>query len=167
MLADKTYLSRTVKQLNRLQYFVFGMLMLAGSAFAQDYSICSPDGVALGGYDVTSYFESGGPYFGTAEFVAEHNGLKYRFASQDNLSRFNAEPARYLPRYGGWCAANLSMGQLACPDYTNFKIEEGSLLLFEHTGFTNGLTVWNTDPLEYRQRADQNAIELLGDGFTP
>ena len=38
------------------------------------------------------------------------------------------------------------MGRLACPDYTNFKIEDGRLLLFELTGFTNGRTVWNSDP---------------------
>jgi hypothetical protein len=31
-------------------------------------------------------------------------GIKYRFASQDELRQFQQDPDRYIPRYGGWCA---------------------------------------------------------------
>ncbi len=142
-------------------------LVLSSSLPAGDYAICAPDGIALGGYDVVSYFAADGPYFGKPEHAAQHNGLTYLFASTQNLSSFEADRKRYLPRYGGWCAATLSMGMLTCPEFTNFKIEDGSLLLFEHSGFTNGRTLWNTNPLEYRQRADQNALQLLDDRFSP
>ena len=53
------------------------------------------------------------------------------------------------------------MGRLACPDYTNFKIENGDLLLFELAGFTNGRTLWNSDPSGFRERADANALKLI------
>jgi hypothetical protein len=48
------------------------------------------------------------------------------------------------------------MGRLACPDYANFKIEDGRLLLFERVGFTNGRDVWNSDPMLHRAQANEN-----------
>ena len=122
---------------------------------------CAPDGVAVGGYDLVSYRQPGGPVAGSESFEVEHGGLRYRFASAEHRDRFLAAPDDYLPRYRGWCAATLSMGRLACPDYANFKIENGDLLLFELAGFTNGRTLWDSDPTGFRQRADDNARKLL------
>ena len=140
------------------------LFTLVSPAFASDEGspfICSPDGVALGGYDVVSYRQPDGPILGSAEFESKQEVLTYRFSNAENLKLFLTDPELYLPRYHGWCAATLSMGRLACPDYTNFKIEDGSLLLFELVGFTNGRTVWDSDPLGFRTRADANALELL------
>ncbi|MEM1144010.1 MAG: YHS domain-containing (seleno)protein [Pseudomonadota bacterium] len=118
--------------------------------------VCAPDGVALGGYDVVSYHRSATPALGRADLTAKHGALLYRFASADNRAAFIAAPQRYLPSYRGWCSTNLSMGRLACPDYTNYKIEGGKLLLFERVGFTNGRDVWNSDPSLHRRQADDN-----------
>ncbi len=85
----------------------------------------------------------------------------YRFVPPLDARFWPAVLQLYLPRYQGWCAATLSMGRLACPDYTNFKIEDGQLLLFELVGFTNGRSLWNSDPIGFRARADTNAIKLL------
>ncbi|MEM8561884.1 MAG: YHS domain-containing (seleno)protein [Pseudomonadota bacterium] len=122
---------------------------------------CSVDGVAIGGYDLVSYHQSGGPQMGLADIDVQYDHQTYLFANADNRALFLSNPSQYLPRYQGWCAATLSMGRLACPDYTNFKIEDGQLLLFELVGFTNGRTLWNSDPLGFRTRADANALELL------
>ncbi len=144
-------------------------LLLAGPVIAPsaradsaDYGRCAPDGVALGGFDVVSYFEAGGPVPGSSEFTSTQGGLTYQFQSAATLARFEADPAAFLPTYRGWCAATLAMGRLACPDFTNFKIEDGALLLFEIAGFTNGREVWNSDPVAHRTRADANAKRLLG-----
>jgi hypothetical protein len=140
------------------------LLTLASPAFATEEDspfICSPEGVALGGYDAVSYRQPDGPILGSDEFASKQEVLTYRFANAENLKLFLADPESYLPRYHGWCAATLSMGRLACPDYTNFKIEDGSLLLFELVGFTNGRTMWNSDPVGFRTRADANALELF------
>ena len=122
---------------------------------------CSPDGIALGGFDVVSYHTAAGPLPGKASLTAEYGGATYRFVSEDNRARFLEAPETFLPRYQGWCATTLAMGRLACPDYTNYKIEDGSLLLFELAGFTNGRTVWESDPPGFRKRADENASRLL------
>ena len=115
----------------------------------------------MGGYDLVSYHQSGGPIAGSTEFKDERAGLTYPFSSDKYFKLFLDSPTSYLPRYQGWCAATLSMGRLACPDYTNFKIEDGQLLLFELAGFINGRTLWNSDPLGFRSRADANAGRLL------
>lgn len=122
---------------------------------------CSPDGVAIGGYDLVSYHQPGGPLAGSANLELQREGLIYRFSSQENFELFQSNPQSYLPRYQGWCATTLSMGRLVCPDYTNFKIEDGQLLLFELAGFTNGRVLWDSDPTGFRTRADINANKLL------
>ena len=144
---------------------LFG-LIFAGAASAEEgatatYDQCAPDGVAIGGYDLVSYFLPDGPQPGNAQHATERDGYRYLFASAENLEQFLADPDRYLPRYRGWCAATLSMGRLACPDPTNYKIENGSLLLFEQIGFTNGKTLWDTDPSGFRAQADEHARRLL------
>ena len=126
-----------------------------------DLAMCAPDGIAIGGYDVLSYRSDGGPRQGDPEFAADHEGKRYLFVSADNRDRFLAEPARYVPAYDGFCAITLSFGRVTCPEYTNFKIEDGRLLLFEVTGFTNGRTLWNSDAVSFRQRADANYERLL------
>ena len=128
---------------------------------AQDNHRCAPDGIGVGGYDLVSYHTDEGPRPGVAEFEVTYNGLRYRFLSAAHRDRFLAAPDDYLPHYRGWCAATLSMGRLSCPDFTNFKVEDGDLLLFELAGFTNGRTLWNSDPSGFRRRADANARKLL------
>jgi YHS domain-containing protein len=140
------------------------LLTLPFAALASDTApthACAPEGIAMGGYDLVSYHHEGGPIAGSQEFKGQRAGLTYLFSSDKNLKLFLAKPATYLPRYQGWCAATLSMGRLACPDYTNFKIEDGQLLLFELAGFTNGRTLWNSDPAGFKTRADANAQRLL------
>ncbi len=145
------------------------ILVVSASAFANNHSplfdttVCAPDGVAVGGYDVVSYREDSGPVPGAPEFAHDHDGLTYRFANSENLNAFLRDPGKYLPMYRGWCSATLAMGRLACPDYTNFKIENGDLLLFEIVGFTNGRDVWDSDPVTHRRNADSHFRRLLGE----
>ena len=128
---------------------------------------CSPNGVALAGIDVVSYHKPTGPLIGSAEHTVTHNGLSYRFLSAAHAAEFQADPDRYLPQYFGWCATSLAIGTLTCPNPLNYKIENGVLLLFETTGFTNGQHVWNTDPLDYRRRANTNRDTFLKESASP
>ena len=129
----------------------------SGIELAQyDPQMCVADGVAVGGFDLVSYRAPAGPQPGQPDFSTEYQGRTYLFVDQQNLDAFLANPAYYLPQYGGFCAITLALGRLTCPDYTNFKIEDNRLLLFETTGFTNGRVVWDTDPSRYRQQADLN-----------
>ncbi len=126
-----------------------------------DLAMCSPDGLAVGGFDVLSYREAGGPVAGDTEISADFDGQRYLFTTQANRDRFLEDPERFVPAYNGFCAITLSFGRVTCPDYRNFKIEDDRLLLFEVTGFTNGRTLWNSDSTTFRERADLNYERLL------
>jgi len=85
--------------------------------------------VAVGGYDPVAYFTQGQPVRGDARFRTTHAGYEYRFASAANLAAFRADPARYLPQYGGYCAWAVSNGYTAPGDPRNWRIVDGRLYL--------------------------------------
>jgi len=125
-----------------------------------DQSMCAKEGVSVGGFDLVSYQQPAGPAPGIPELSMEFNGSTYLFANQSNLDTFRADPELYLPAYAGFCAITLALGRVTCPEYSNFKIEDDRLLLFEITGFTNGRTLWNTNPEDFRNKADANFDKL-------
>lgn len=146
----------------KLKFFALLLALLVGGANTQaQQHPCAIDGVAIDGYDLISYHQPDGPVKGAPEYAVAHEGSSYHFVDASNKALFKANPEKYLPVYRGWCAATLAMGRLVCPDYTNFKLEDGRLLFFELAGFTNGRTLWNSDPQGFRRRADENAIKLL------
>ena len=141
---------------------LYATLMHANaSAEAHDDRACAPDGIGVGGYDLVSYHHEDGPVAGVDEFAEQANGVTYLFRNAQNLETFRAHPEKYLPTYFGWCATTLAMGRLTCPDPINFKIEDGRLLLFELAGFTNGRSLWNADPVDFKERADANFMQLV------
>jgi YHS domain-containing protein len=70
-------------------------------------------GVAIEGTDPVAYFEDGEPALGSSEFEHEWLGATWRFASAENRDRFAAEPEKYAPQYGGYCAWAVSQGYTA------------------------------------------------------
>ena len=84
--------------------------------------------LALEGYDPVSYF-AGQPAKGDAKFQTTHKGVQYRFASAQNLARFQANPDAFLPQYGGYCAWAVAGGYTAKGDPLAWKIVGGKLYL--------------------------------------
>ncbi|MEJ0060142.1 MAG: YHS domain-containing (seleno)protein [Terricaulis sp.] len=82
-----------------------------------------------GGYDVVSFFTDHQPVRGVAQYKTTHQGVEYRFASAEHLAAFRAEPARYLPQYGGYCAWAVSQGYTAPGDPRYWRIVDGKLYL--------------------------------------
>jgi len=138
-------------------------MMANGSSHGDiaNLQVCNPNGVALAGIDVVSYHNPTGPLMGNSDYTALHEGLTYRFLSEEHLQLFVAAPETYLPSYLGWCATSMAAGALTCPNPLNYKLEDGKLLLFETTGFTNGQNLWNADPLQFRRRADRHRDDFL------
>lgn len=85
-------------------------------------------GLALKGYDVVAYHE-GTAVEGKADFETTHTGATYRFASAEHLAAFKADPAKYLPQYGGFCALGMAGGYKAPTDPLAFKLVDGKLYL--------------------------------------
>jgi len=85
-------------------------------------------GLALRGYDPVSYF-SGKPVQGVAAYTASYDGASYRFASARNRDQFKADPARYAPQYGGFCAMGVALGKKLDGDPEVWKVAGGKLYL--------------------------------------
>jgi hypothetical protein len=85
--------------------------------------------LALHGYDPVAYFSDGGPRRGSDALTQVHEGVAYRFASEANLEAFQADPDRYAPQYGGFCAYGVAVGKKFDGDPLLWKIEDGKLYL--------------------------------------
>lgn len=59
---------------------------------------------AVGGYDPVAYFTEGKPVAGKSGITHSWKGVTWRFASEKNRDLFKADPTKYAPQYGGYCA---------------------------------------------------------------
>lgn len=87
------------------------------------------DGVAIGGTDTVAYHTVGQPTQGSPQFSAEYQGATWHFASAANRDLFIADPAKYAPAYGGWCAAGASKGKKVATKPELFAVVVGQLYL--------------------------------------
>jgi YHS domain-containing protein len=87
------------------------------------------DGAAVGGIDVVAYHTVGKPTPGSSQFKAEYQGATWHFASAANRDLFAANPAKYAPAYGGWCAAGANKGKKVAIKPEFWKIVDGQLYL--------------------------------------
>ena len=108
-----------------------GGLLLPGSAFAREPEtfVARAEGVAVSGFDPVAYFTAGQPTRGEPRFAARYRGALYHFASAANRDAFLADPARYAPQYGGYCAWAIGQGYAARGNPENWRIVDGRLYL--------------------------------------
>jgi YHS domain-containing protein len=85
--------------------------------------------LAVSGYDPVAYFTEGKPVEGDRALSREWQGAPWRFATPENLEAFKADPARYAPRFGGYCAWAVSQGYTASADPQAWRIVDGKLYL--------------------------------------
>lgn len=85
-------------------------------------------GIAVQGYDVISY-RIGKPTVGTSQYAMAYEGGTYIFASADNLKTFKADPERYVPAYGGFCAYGVAAGKKFHGDPEHWSLVDGKLYL--------------------------------------
>ena len=85
--------------------------------------------LAVSGYDPVAYFSDGRPVEGSSEFESKYKGAVWRFASAEHKAAFDADPEKYAPQYGGYCAWAVSQGYTAKADPESWKIVGGKLYL--------------------------------------
>ena len=117
----------------------FGGLVLASGLLVTGLTLARPGlavdpvftdgGKAIRGYDPVAYFTEGKPVKGKPLFTHDYDGATWQFASEANRDAFAADPARYAPQYGGYCAWAVSQGYTASIDPDAWKIVDGKLYL--------------------------------------
>lgn len=86
-------------------------------------------GVAVGGYDPVAFFTDGKPAKGNKDLTTNYDGATWRFASAANRDAFQADPVKYAPQYGGYCAYAVSKGSTAKGDPQAWTVHDGKLYL--------------------------------------
>lgn len=115
---------------------------------------------AIRGYDTVAYFTQGKPVKGKDEFSTEYNEATWLFASQEHLDLFLADPEKYAPQYGGYCAYAVSQNTTASIKPELFTIHNGKLYLNYNESINNK---WLADKDNYIVDADKHWPGLLAD----
>lgn len=144
--------------LDRRNFIILAGAALAAPAVRADMprpvnTLGSPDGLAIRGYDPVAYFRDGGPRLGKPEFATNHGGATWRFASAAHKALFEADPQRYLPAYGGFCAYGTSRGYLVKIEPEAWSIVDGRLYLNYDLGVRK---TWLAKTQTYIARAEAN-----------
>ena len=105
-------------------------------------------GVALHGYDPVAYFTGGAPAKGNSQFTATYEGARYYFASAENESKFNANPAAFAPQYGGFCAMGVALEKKLDGDPMVWKIVDGKLYIFGGQGSMDAFLLTAAIPVQ-------------------
>lgn len=140
----------------RLAGIALGTTLMLGAGTALAGTVdknLGADGLALEGYDPVAYFTEGEPTKGSHEYTATFEGATYRFASAEHLATFEAEPERYLPAYGGFCAFGTAMGRKFDGDPEVWEIVDGELYLNLNE---NVQERWENNPAGFIANADHN-----------
>ena len=119
-------------------------LFVTGAALADPPigPVNTEHGLAVKGYDPVSYFTTGQPTPGLAQFSLSYKGVTYRFASAENRDRFIATPEKFVPQYGGYCAYAISLNKIADIDPEEWAIVNDKLYL--NNGFL-AQSLWSLD----------------------
>lgn len=127
------------------------LAQLATAAVAGE--INEKSGVAISGYDPVAYFTENKAVEGKADLAVTYKDARFLFSSQENRRAFEADPARYAPQYGGFCAYGMSRGYKAPIDPAAFTIVDDKLYLNYDQSV---LQTWRKDITSYVDKADHN-----------
>ena len=133
---------------------------VAAPAFAEDPVYTSRwSNIAVQGYDPVAYFTKGEPVEGSSEFSTKYMGAEFRFASQENLDLFLADPQAYAPQYGGYCAWAIADGKYAKGSAKHWAIVDGKLYLNYNKSIQKK---WNKDRPGFITSGDAQWNKLQG-----
>jgi YHS domain-containing protein len=137
---------------------IAAILLSPTVAFAQKPTVFSDRNGAIRGHDPVAYFDQKGPVKGSKQFSHAWRGATWYFASAENRDKFAAEPERYAPRYGGYCAYAVSQGYTADIDPAAWSIVDGKLYLNYSLRIRER---WNKDIPGHIRKADTTWPSVL------
>ncbi|NNE81033.1 MAG: YHS domain protein [Silicimonas sp.] len=127
--------------------------LLSRPAMAGKPPVFASGGVAINGYDPVAYLTMSKPVKGDAAFASDWVGASLLFANAENKTIFDADPDKYAPKYGGYCAYAVSKGATAPTDPTAWTVHEGRLYLNFSVDVRG---IWRQDLTGNIARADTN-----------
>ncbi|AYL98827.1 YHS domain-containing (seleno)protein [Mucilaginibacter celer] len=119
-------------------------------------------GLAIEGYDPVAYFTQQKAVEGKKDITLTNEGVTYHFATTQDRDLFKANPSKYEPQYGGWCAYAMgATGEKVEIDPATFKLLDGKLYLFYNKYFNNTKKKWDKDEANLKTKADANWVKFV------
>ncbi len=144
----------------RLVITLLGVALTSACASLENHTFETEEG-AIRGYDPVAYFTEGRAVKGTESITAKHDGGTYHFASKENRKLFKADPKRYAPLYGGYCAYAMSKGFVVKTDPHAFHVHEDRLYLNYSLAVRK---TWLKKKEAYIVKANRHWAKKLADG---
>lgn len=109
---------------------IAAIALLSVSALAADLvNVSGASKAAVSGYDTVAFFTDSKPVNGSPFITADHKGATYYFASEDHKALFTANPEKYVPQFGGFCAFGVSINKVLPVDISTWQVRNGKLYL--------------------------------------
>lgn len=148
------YSRNKMKKTNLLASLVaISALFFNTFSFAAEETQQDANGVILTGYDAVSYFTKNAAVKGYAGISASHDGAIYHFSSEENRDLFKANPSKYAPQYGGFCAYGAAISRKFPIDPNVFAIVDGKLYVNNSAAVSE---TWTEERDDYIKEANKN-----------
>ncbi|MCL6274161.1 hypothetical protein M3P19_09075 [Muricauda sp. 2012CJ35-5] len=123
---------------------VFALVFAMQTSFGQDKKANNIDNsnIALQGYSPVSYLDLGIAQKGLKEHKSEHNKVVYYFTSAEQKKKFDKNPSKYMPQYGGYCAFGVYAGAKFRPDPNKFIVKDGKYFLYLYNIELDAQQLW-------------------------
>ncbi len=146
-------------KLKQLLTITAALLLAAGTAAAADLvNVAGASGIAVDGYDTVAFFTDGKPMHGDPSDKSTYQGATYFFASRGHKTLFDANPAKYVPQFGGFCAYGVGLNALFPVDISTWQVRDGKLYLNLNPEI---LKAFNADLSGNLKKADGNWTGLV------
>jgi len=147
-----------------MKHLIFAILIIVASCTPEKTTseIFVTDSKAIRGYDAVAFHTEQKALLGNHANVYEWKGAKWLFANQQNLLTFMANPEKYAPQYGGYCAYGTADGHKAPTETETWTILHGKLY-FNYNKEVQQL--WKKDQPGYIRKADSLWPTVKDDEF--
>ncbi len=133
-------------------------VIFAGAALAEKAPVYSDRDGAIGGYDPVAYFVYDAAIKGSPRITYEWRGATWHFAHSENRAKFAADPEKYAPQFGGYCAYGVAQGYAVGVDPAAWSVVGGKLYLNYSTGVRER---WRRNVEAHLREADANWPQVL------
>ncbi|WP_420317336.1 YHS domain-containing (seleno)protein [Ekhidna sp.] len=134
------------------------LLFVCFIASAQKSPIYTTNDGAIKGYDPVAYFNQGEPVKGVEKFTFKWKEADWFFSTQENLDAFKADPEKYAPQFGGYCAYAVGNGYTYASSPMAWRIVDGKLYLNYSKGIQKK---WEADRDALIKKAEENWPKVI------
>jgi YHS domain-containing protein len=137
-------------------WLIVGLMFDVTLSFSQQ-EVFSKSNKAIQGYDPVAYFKESKPVKGKSEFSYSWKDGVWYFSNEENLNDFKANPEKYAPQFGGYCAYGVADGHKATTSPDAWTIVDGKLYLNYNKDVQQ---LWKKDQAGFIQKANTNWPEV-------